>query len=383
MRSTKLIVDLKNLSHNFRTVRSLVKRNVKICAAVKADAYGHGAVRVAQKLLEEGVDFLAVAAADEGLELRSEGINTPILVLSLCAPGEIELLVKNNLTPLVFDCEYVNLFERAAGKLKKHGFPVHLAVDTGMGRIGCAPEEAAFVAGFIKNKCLNLKLEGMCTHFASSDGIGKDDVIYTENQIKAFTKAWKAVADSGTDPGIRHCANSAAIFSLPETHLDMVRPGIVLYGYYPGQITKEYLDKKEIHTDLRPVMTFETQIAALRHFKSGSSVSYGYTWTASSETRIAILPVGYADGLLRCFSPGLEVAVGGKLYPVRGRICMDQCMIEIGMNNGGVKRWDRAVIFGSREEGAILSAEDVAKISGTISYEVMTGISKRVPRVYR
>lgn len=381
MRSTKAIINLENLRSNFQAIRSYIKNDVKLCAAVKADAYGHGAVRIAKSLESYGIDFLAVAAVSEGVELRIADVKIPILVLSLCTPEEVPEVIQNNLTPLVFDEEYISLFEKEAKALSVHNFSVHLAVDTGMGRIGCLPENAAKTAQYIAS-CPHLKLCGVCTHFAAADSISEENKAYTKMQFALFNKACKAISGAGINPGIRHCSSSAALFDLPQTHLDMVRPGIITYGYYPDQITSAYLEKKGTPVSLKPVMTFETTVVAIRPFKKGESISYGHTWTAEKDTDIAVLPVGYADGLLRRFSPGLCVAINGKPYPVRGRICMDQCMVDIGKNNQNVKRWDKAVIFGDTKEGALQNADDLARQIGTISYEVMTGLTKRVPRVY-
>ncbi len=259
-------------------------------------------------------------------------------------------------------------------------YPVFLAVDTGMGRIGCLPEEAETFAKEI-NSSSSLKLAGMITHFAVSDGISEAAVEYTKKQFEQFKYAIEKVQKAGINPGIRTCSASAAGIAIPEYQLDMVRPGIILYGYYADEVTKSYLESKNISLDLKPVMQFETKVAAIRHFVPGRSISYGRTWICKKETDIAVLPVGYADGLLRRNSPGLKVSINGKAYPIVGRICMDQCMVDLGNGNKEVKRWDKAIIFGPKDKGALFDADDIAKATGTISYEIMTSVSSRVERI--
>lgn len=381
MRCTKLIINLADLRHNFFEIKKTVGEKIKVCASVKADAYGHGAVNCAKELESCGIDFLAVATVDEGVELRKNGIKVPILVLSLCCPEEVRVAVKNNLTPLVFDEEYIDLFEQAAALENAEEFSVHLAVDSGMGRIGCMPERSGILALYISEKP-HLVLGGICTHFACADSLEQTDVDYTLQQLEKFNLACMSVEKAGINPGIKHCSSSAAALNLPSANFDMIRAGLILYGYYPSQITENYLASTGRKVELKKVMTFQTEVVAVRPFKKGQSVSYGHTWTASEDTLIAVLPVGYADGLRRSFSPGIKVCINGKLYPVCGRICMDQCMVNIGKDNADVKRWDTAVIFGTCPQGTAMTADDLAALDSTISYEIMTGISKRVPRIY-
>ncbi len=383
MRPTFARIYLDNLRHNLSVIRSKINPDAKMCVAVKADAYGHGSVRCAKTAVECGADFLAVAAVSEGVELRGAGITTPILMLSLCSPSEMDDVVKNDLTPLVFDDEYIDFLDEACARCGKKAFKVHLAVDTGMGRIGCLPEEAAEMAKKIVSS-KNLSLGGMCTHFSVADSLSEDDVSYTRSQFEKFLFACNSVKDAGIDPGIRHCANSALTLNNPETHLDMCRPGIIAYGYYPDELDEKYFESKGERIDLKPVMALVSTVVAVRKFPAGHSVSYGRTWTSETETDIGVLPIGYDDGLFRRFNQtdgGLEVSIGGKAYPVRGRICMDQCMVDLGKNSG-VKRWDEVVIFGPEGSGALQSAEEISRATGTISYEITCGISKRVPRVY-
>ena len=382
MRLTFAEIYLKNFEGNVKAIKKFVKPGVKVCCSVKADAYGHGAVECAKAAVKCGADYLAVATVGEGLELREAGIKAPILLLSYCSPSEMADLVKYNLTPFVGDAEYIELIEKAvkknAGKAKK--FVVHLAIDSGMGRVGCLPRDAAALAKKIASSKY-LTLGGMCTHFASADGTSARDRSYAKKQRDAFVAAVESVKAAGINPGIVHSSSSAALMDKPEWQFDMVRPGIILYGYYPDKITAKYLRAKKTPLDIKPVMALITGISALRPFEKGMSVSYGSTWTASKKTTIGVLPIGYADGLLRRQAAALKVSVAGRLYPIRGRICMDQCMVDLGSAKG-IARFDRAVIFGPKQSGALLTADDLARDADTISYEILTCVGKRVERVY-
>lgn len=381
-RCTRAIIYKDNLKFNLEQIRKYVKPEVKICAAVKADGYGNNAYLTAKLAEETGVEYLAVATVDEGIELRNKGIKAKILLLSLCCPEEMPDLFGYDIMPLVFSDTHIDYLIKAADlvckKDQKHS--VFLAVDTGMGRIGCLPDEAGIQAKKITSSS-HLKLGGMCTHFSVADSLAENDYEYTKNQFEEFKKAVENVKALGIDPGICSCANSAALLNYPEMHMDMVRPGIITYGYYPDEITEDYLKSKGIKFELKPVMAFETKVIAIRRFQKNKSVSYGRTWISEEETDIAVLPVGYADGLLRRYSPGLQVTINGKNYPVCGRICMDQCMVDIGKDNPDVKLFDKVLIFGPKESGALNTADDLARIGNTISYEVMTSISKRVEKV--
>ena len=386
-RCTKAILYKDNLKYNLEQIKKYVGSSTKICVAVKADGYGHNAVLTAQLAQELGIEFLAVATVDEAIELRQAGIKTNILLLSICTPFEMPDLFEYKITPLVFGEEYIRLLIKAAdsycenqGIKNDKKFDIFLAVDTGMGRIGCYPDEAGAQAQIIDSSA-HLKLGGMCTHFAVSDSLADDNQKFTKLQFNEFKKAVDNVKERGINPGICSCGASAALLNNLDMHFDMVRPGIITYGYYPDEITAEYLKSTGKKFDIKPVLALETKVVAIRHFPAGKSVSYGRTWTAEHDTDIAVLPIGYADGLLRRFSPGLEVTINGKNYPVRGRICMDQCMVEIGKDNKDVKLWDKVLIFGPKECGALNTADDLARLGNTISYEVLTSITKRVQRV--
>lgn len=381
MRCTRTVIYNQNLINNISEIKKNLREGVKLCCAVKADGYGNGGINAAQIAEKMGAAYLAIATVSEGIELRQNNIKTNLLLLSPCSPEEFPELIQNKITPVVFDREMISLFNSEAEKHGKTKHPVFLAVDTGMGRIGCYPDEAHEIAEKIANSS-SLTLSGMITHFAVSDSISEENIEYTKKQYQQFMQAIENVKNAGIDPGIRTCSASAAGIAIPEYQLDMIRPGIILYGYYADEVSKEYLCKKNISLNLKPVMQFETAVAAIRHFTPGQSVSYGRTWVCDRETDIAVLPVGYADGLLRRNSPGLKVSINGKPYPVVGRICMDQCMADIGPNNNEVKRWDKAIIFGPKDKGAICDAEDLARSTGTIPYEIMTSIGKRVEKTY-
>ena len=382
-RCSKAIIYTENLKNNIVEIKKCLSPQTKLCIAVKADSYGHNAILTSKLAEEAGVEFLAVATVDEGIELRNAGIKCNILLLSICIPEEYESLFKYDITPLIFDLENIKNLSDAADKYFTNNtkFKVQLAVDTGMGRIGCYPDEAGEQAQVINNSN-HLILSGMCTHFAVSDSLDKENIEFTNKQYEDFEKAIENVKNKGIDPGICSCSNSAAIMNNKNMHINMVRAGIITYGYYPDDITKEYLKSVNKDIELKPVLSLETKVVAIRHFKKGQSISYGRTYVCENDTDIAVLPIGYADGLLRRFSPGLCVTINGKNYPVRGRICMDQCMVELGKNHN-VKLWDKVLIFGPKESGALNTADDLAKIGKTISYEVLTSISKRIERVIK
>lgn len=378
MRCTKAIIYSDNLINNVNEIKKNLKEGVRLCCAVKANAYGNDALNSAKIYESLGAEYLAIATVEEGKELRECGIKTKLLLLSLSDPDDLSDIVKNDITPLAFESEYISLLEKTAAKLEKK-CSVFLAIDTGMGRIGCYPEDACKIAKEISVQP-HLFLSGTITHFSVSDDISEESIAYTKEQFALFTKAIKSIEDEGLNPGIRTCSASAASIAFPEMQLDMVRPGIILYGYYADRVSKEYLEGKGIKMNLKPVMQLETKVSSIRKIRKNHFVSYGRTWKAKEDTMIAVLPIGYADGLLRRCSPGLLVSINGKAYPVIGRICMDQCMVDLGSTENGVNIWDKAIIFGPKGSGAILDARDIADMTGTIPYEVMTSISCRVKR---
>ena len=376
MRPTKAIIHLDNLQHNIREVKKRLKAGVKICLAVKADAYGHGAIHSSVAAIRSGVTHLAVASVQEGIELRNAGIIAPIISLSIPNLDEAKDIVLNNIQPIVVDEEYIEHLNNIAFSLNKKAC-VHLKVDTGMARIGCKVDEATRLAKRITEKT-NLQLEGVATHFAVSDSFEPCDISFTQKQILLFKKAIDDIRNEGIRIPLVHASNSGATLFQKE-QFDMVRIGLLAYGYSPFDEEKE---RTETSIYLKPVMELLTEVVFIKQVKKGDSVSYGRTWTSEKDTYIATLPIGYADGLSRSLSSKLKVRIGDEFYPIVGRICMDQCMVDIGIEPK-VKRWDEVCIFGpSYDEIKNNSAKDVASLAGTICYEITSNINKRVPRVY-
>jgi alanine racemase len=366
MRATQAIIHLDRLRRNIQAVRNRIGPLPLICMPVKAGAYGHGAAAVARAALEAGVRYLAVAVTAEGAELRDAGIGAPILLLSIPLPEELPELVARSLIPLVADREFAACAARAAAQAGVR-LPVHLKIDTGMGRVGCPPEEAADLAAYIAG-CTSLEYAGTATHLAVSDSAAPEDIRYTQEQLARFRAAVEAVKRAGIDPGIVHAANTGAVAFHEDAWFDMVRPGILLYGYPPGG---------NFTPAIEPVMELKTNIVFIKSVKKGETLSYGRTWTAPRDTVIATLPVGYGDGLPRSLSGRHSVRIRGALYPLAGRICMDQCMADLGPETD-IRRWEEVTVFGAGGP----DAADIAAKLGTIPYEIICGINKRVPRVY-
>jgi alanine racemase len=370
MRATRAIIYRENLRFNIDQIREKIGSNVKLCVPVKADAYGHGAVEIAAAAMEAGAFCLAVASVQEGEILRQGGIEAPIMLFSLPIPEDIAIIIDSRLTPFVADEQLASMLD-AAAKQRGARLSVHLKVDTGMGRIGCTPDSAVALAKAILAYG-NLALEGVCTHLPASSSTSADDILFTRNQIASFAAVVDSIRKAGIDPGIVHAANSGGVLFFPECYFDMVRPGILVYGYYPSA-------DLPVSIPVKPVMELETRIVFLKKVPAGTPISYGRTYTTTEETEIATIPVGYGDGLNRLMSSNGEVAIKGKRYPIVGRVCMDQCMVNLGRNSG-VKLYDRAIVFGPTP--AAPTADDIARRIGTIPYEVTCNINKRVPRVY-
>lgn len=363
-------INLDNLAFNMREIRKIAKSE-NIIGVVKADAYGHGALDVAPVLLENGATGLAVAVVSEGIELRRGGIEAPIMVLGFTSPSLIEDLLKYDIEQTVFSLDYARELSRIA--CNKHKVAkIHIALDTGMGRIGFLPNEKSLQEVEEISKLPNIEIIGMFSHFSTADEKDKD---YTFYQLKQFNDFYEALKKRNVNIKMRHIANSAAVMELPETHFEAVRPGIILYGYYPS----EEVDRSRLK--LKPVMELKTNIAHIKTVPSGQYISYGRKFQSSRESIIATLPVGYADGYTRLLFNKAKVIVNGKLAPVVGRICMDQCMIDITDIEGEVKVGDEVILIGEKD-GVKVDADDIANMLGTISYEVICMITKRVPRVY-
>lgn len=338
-----------------------------ICLAVKADAYGHGIAEIGHEAEASGIDYLAVATVDEAVDLRNGGVTLPVLLYSLPTPEEIAEVLTTGAIPVVSDLELATLIQsRAAGAYRT--VDVHLKIDTGMGRIGCRPEEAAEVAAGIAD-LPNLHLAGVSTHFATSDS---PDRRHTQAQIERFSGAVDAIRRRGINPGIVHAANSGGVLQYPDAWFDMVRPGILAYGYPPA-------DDLEIGLNVLPVMELRSKLILIKEVGPGTAISYGATWTSSRRTHIGTIPVGYGDGYNRLLSNHARVLIRGKSYPVVGRVCMDHVMVDLGPTCE-VERFDDVVMFGPDTTGP--DAAELARICDTIPYEITCAISKRVPRIY-
>ena len=362
-------IDLAALAHNYRALTAMLSPGCRFLGVVKADAYGHGAVPVARRLEALGCGYLAVACLEEARELREAGVSAPILILGRTPAGETEELLGLDLTQTVLDAESARAFSdaarRAGGRLR-----VHLKADTGMTRLGwlcAAPLLEGAAAEMAQAAALpGLEPEGIFTHFANADG----DEDYTMLQFTRFLDLLEALERRGVRFPLRHCAASAAALKYPCTHLDMVRPGIALYGHYPDP-SCEGLDGP----GLAPVMDFKTRVVSVKDVPAGTPVSYGCTHVLAKDSRVAVLAVGYADGLPRLASNRWRVSVGGQAAPILGRVCMDLCMADVtGLE---VRPGDEAEVFGQT-----LPAEELAGLAGTIQYELLCGVSRRVPRVY-
>jgi alanine racemase len=371
-RPTWAEIDLDNLIHNLRVTRTELGAGIAIMPAVKADAYGHGAVECARALEQEGADWFGVATPEEGLTLRSAGIAKPILCLGGFWEGQEEAIIENQLTPVLFRIDLLDRLNRAA---RSEGVVVdyHLKVDTGMRRLGVPNAELGnFLDGV--DRFENVRLDGVMTHLASADYHEKKD--FTGQQISLFEAAVDVVRSRGHKPRWIHEANSAGAHAYPRSRGNLVRLGGVLYGLW-----RDVTDRSIPPLDWRPVMSLHTRIMLLKEVPAGTPLGYGGTYVTSRESRIATLAIGYEDGLRRALSNRGRVIVRDQLAPIVGRVSMDLTLIDV-TDVHGVSVGDEAVIIGG--EGAHqIAAEEVAAEIGTLSYEVTCGISDRVPRVYR
>ena len=369
LRRTWAEIDLDALAHNYRRARELTGSGVRYLGVVKADAYGHGAIQVAEHLEQLGADYLAVSSLDEARELRHGGINAPILILGHTPPEMVPELIRYRITQAVSAQAKAEEYSAAAvgcgGTLK-----VHIKVDTGMSRLGFLVRGGHFEGGVaaIAASCAlpGLEAEGIFTHFAVSDEDQAACEAYTRDQFALFMKVLDALAEKGRTFPIRHCANSGALARYPEMYLDMVRPGIALYG----------VGADAARLGLRPVMALKSSVSTIKIFDPDTDISYGRTYRTQGKTRIGVLPIGYADGLFRGLSNRLSVVTEQGPAPIRGRICMDMTMVDLtGLTE--VKVGSEVEIFGRRQ-----SVDRLAEMLDTISYELLCAVSKRVPRVY-
>lgn len=360
-------IDLDAVKHNVDCVRRMVPAGVRMLLVVKADAYGHGSVRISRFAVDCGVDMLGVATLDEGTELRKAGIKLPILVLSPVLPQEIEGCLENDLAVTASSYEFVEAASRI-GARRAQSCAIHVEIDTGMGRAGIA-QARAVEAIRAMSALPGISLDGVFTHFPASDS----DVDFTKDQIRAFTDIVDELGRGGLSFKYVHCANSAAVINFPSSHFNLIRPGLLVYGHAPSIILKDAID-------IVPVMSFKARLVLVREMPAGASISYGRTFIASEPITMGVVPVGYGHGLSHRLSNRGMFLFRGKRVPVIGRVTMDMTMLDLtGFAGAGVG--EEIVIFG-RQGGARITADDIARWDETLNYEVLCRISKRVPRVY-
>jgi len=366
-RPTIAEIDLKALAFNYRQIKRHIPKGVSILAVVKADAYGHGAVPVSLKLEKLGVEYLGVAIPEEGVELRKGGVKAPVLIFGGIFKGDAEEIIRYGLTPVVFDIESLKHLSKAAEKRRKKA-RVHIKVDTGMGRLGVPFE---LFPAFLKDlrKYPDIEIEGLLSHFSMTDG----EEVYTAYQWKKYQEGLAMAREMGISSRYLHMASSATLTTFPSFSGNLVRPGIMLYGSYPSPAIEKLIE-------LKPVLTLKTRIHFLKSVSTGSRISYGGTFVTRRESLIATLPVGYADGYSTRLSNQGEVLIRGKRSPVVGRVCMDLTMVDV-TGIPGVSKGDEAILIGGQGEERI-TADEIAKKIGSIPYEVLCLIGKRVPRVY-
>jgi alanine racemase len=370
-RPTWAEIDLDALASNLRVIREQVGRDVKVMAAVKADAYGHGAVACARRLEAEGVDWFGVALPEEGVELRAAGISRPILCLGGFWEGQQNVCLRQNLTPVVYRLDMIESLDRVAGEAGVIA-DVHVKIDTGMGRLGMRGDEVREFCEAL-SRFPNIRVDGLMTHLAAADDPAQEN--FTKGQLERFQQAIDIFRDRGVTPSHIHAANSAATFAYPLARGNMVRPGGTLYGF-----VRDVLPPGVKTSSLRPVMSLRSRIMLLKTIGKGEHLGYGCTFQTTRESRIATVPIGYDDGYRRSLSNLGRVIVGGVFAPVVGRVSMDLTLIDV-TDVPGVALDDQVTLLG-RDGELSISAEDLAELAGTISYEITCGISARVPRKY-
>jgi alanine racemase len=370
-RPTWAHIDLEALASNFQLIKSRLNKGVKIIAVVKANAYGHGALECARKLAHEGADWFGVALPEEGIGLRNSGITQPILCLAGFWEGQTAACIQKSLVPVVYRLDLIRALDTAARDAGTIA-DVHVKIDTGMGRLGVRFDEVAEFANALK-RFEHIRVDGLMTHFAAADDPTCETL--TEDQIKRFENVGRIFRAHGFAPRYLHCANSAGLFSHPEALGNMVRPGGVLYGLW-----RDILPPSAENHGLRPVMSVHTRIMLLKWVPQGDTIGYGCTFEASRKSLVATVPVGYHDGYLRGLSNRSHVIVRGTYAPVVGRISMDLTILDV-TSVEGVEVGDVVTLLG-RDGDLEITAEELARIAGTLSYEVTCGIGERVPRVY-
>ena len=364
-RPTRIRVDLDNLAFNLHSIRAHV--GVPVMAIVKANAYGHGLVPVALHLQQQGVEQLGVAFVEEGIALRQAGTTVPVLVLGGIFGRQVAQFITHDLEITVSSLDKLRLVEAAAEALGRKAV-IHLKIDTGMERIGVHSYSArAFIEAAVASRWCVLK--GIYSHLACADDPRSP---MTMQQLERFLEACAHIERIGAPMPLRHLANSGGVLHFPETRLDMVRPGILMYGVLPDPASRRTID-------VRPAMSLTSQVVYFKVVKAGNPVSYGATWAPSSDTRVVTVPIGYGDGYPRALSSRGEVLIRGKRYPIVGRMCMDQFMVDIGQDSAWNE--DEVVLIGARDGNAI-TAEELAQAAGIIPYEVLVGLNERIPREY-
>lgn len=363
-------INLDAIAANVREIRRITNPSAKVLAVVKANGYGHGAVEVSRVALANGAQWLGVARLSEGVALREAGITAPVLILSYVPPEQVEEVVRYRLSQAVYTRDMARLLAEAAAREGTRA-KVHIKIDTGMGRIGWVAGRGIVQEIFSLAQIPHLEIEGIFTHFAAADSSDKK---YTIRQLDLFLEITEMLRRGGLDIPLKHTANSPALMEMPETHLDLVRAGIIVYGLYPSDRAGQN------NLLLRPAMSLKAKVAYVKKVPAGYKISYGCTYTTTSPTTIATLPLGYADGYPRSLSSKGEVLLGGRRVPVVGRVCMDQIMVDAGPASE-VAMGDEAVLIGRQGDEEITAGEIAGRL-GTINYEVVCMISYRVPRIY-
>lgn len=366
MRNSFVEIDLSAIKNNVRLAKGKLQARTKLCAVVKADAYGHGAVPVANAALAAGADYLAVAIVQEAEVLRKAGITAPILILGTLVKNDVADVVTYDVEQAVYTEQHLQGLNGEGQKQNKK-VKVHIVVDTGMNRIGVKPSEVGKFAKLAAGMS-NIEVVGVFSHFATAD---EDDKTFAKKQFTAFQTALKNIEAEGVQVPVKHIANSAAIQEMPDYQLDMVRQGITLYGLMPNRFKDEY-------KGFQPAMVFKSEVAYVKNISAGECVSYGCTFVAPKAIKVATVPVGYADGLNRKLSNHGYMIIHGQKAPIIGRVCMDQCMLDV-TEISNVQVGDAVIVEGGME----LPFEEVAKLVDTIDYELICLITGRVPRVYK
>ena len=380
-------VSVSALADNYRTIRDYInptseKRKTarKVLSIVKGNGYGHGGAQVAKALEQVGSDWLGVASAGEGIEIRNNGVSMPILVLGGFWPGEEKNFLEYDLTPAVHRCEQLATFEAAAARLRKKHVPIHVKVDTGMNRLGIAPSDAHCFARQLA-RCPHLELGGVFTHFASSEVLNDSPTgIQTRLQTERFYTAVDRLRALKVDTGLLHLANSAAIAARPETWADMVRPGAILYGYHPGLDPDERRIEIESKLPLRPVMSLRARLIGLRTVAPGDSVGYNASWVAQRPSKTAVMSAGYGDGIHRSLGNRGSVYIRGHRAPMIGIISMDVTLLDV-TDVPDVTMGDVATVYGTDGDN-VYPANVIARSIGTVTSDLLCAVSQRVPRFY-